>query len=341
MTLEVPAWHNEARRLIQKPEKTEPIVTLFRATVPVLDRSGRPYRESPNSPNPAGVTFTYVLDMVTGGGREGMEENSSAFAEVPAVFPKAMGLVSFFREEILPYTRKTTVDGVADVIHAVSAFPFWLLLNDNPMENGDVPPFVTVAGKAIAGAAIPYNILAEAKLKKIISNRVTLPEEAPLTDSRSFLRYVFRNKLLILETEGPEANHACPAPVKMITQLATVLFDEPWGNKDAVREELNLSADDVKRVKKFGFAYKNGLNEQKFFWSYILSNQMFIDAILDGGSISVRLPGSSEDVNIVDRHLRVMNNCQKWINEALGRKKPPKLTREDLTRELRDKLAQR
>jgi len=328
------SWKVQAQEFLTSPGTTAPL-TFGQISASIYDVLGRPLIESNDSPNPAKVKARMRTAPISGG-RKGLKANGDAYKAVEGSFIRSLDLVSFLRDKIIPYNQPIISEDIQRVINAVIGLPYWLVnKSDNPIQNGEVPAFVTGATKATRGVNTPYLVYEREWYDPSEPSQLPHATEDELTKTNPFVNFVFENQLLVSKIER---GRACPATKPPIRALARVLFDESTENVEGIGRELHLSEnedEDIRRIMDFGYAFIMATNERGFLLSSITESQDNARAYLEGEPVMKEVGEDEEIVEVVTRYMAQMDRSQRLMNESLGRAMPPPLTPEEAINEFR------
>lgn len=316
MSVEIGDWKQEVQDNVPHRGTTTPL-SFSEAKIEIFDREGRPLSEDPRY-NPAHVTFIEGVSNADDE-RQGKSVNVSAFRALAPVFPQALRLVSYVRNTIKPYGKKATGGDIKSVLNTLISLPRWMVLNIDPIENGEVPVPLAAAAKAARGAISPYDV-------SITADLFGLPMEEGQTlplSTQAFMDQVHSERLLIAYESGEETDRACPASEIMIVKFATALFEEPSDNMAIIGDQFGLSRDKILDARKFGTAFTQGkiLEHARKGVPASQRNERRQE-------IGVR--GARGTVDLVQVYPPTMNGIQERMNKALGRQNPPLLTEADI-----------
>lgn len=332
MATERPHWHAEAELYVPLWGNRQPL-PFDNVIVPIFDSKGRPILETAR-PNPAGVLFEYASGP-RDGGREGKFVNRSAFADVAHHYPEATGLLSHLRSSILPYDHTADPGQIEEVIDTAVGLPFWLIHKaDDPVRNGEIPPYIAAATKIARGFLLPFDARHISHVMASVGERLPAPPQSILSGTDTFVDYILENHYLVKQNIHGETDHACPAPTEMIRGVTRVLFERPTTNHEAVGEKLGLSREDLLRARDFGRAmaeaslvdeiyktlYPDPADTQSSFNAFLAERTIFGD--LSEEALHKRKLGAI--------YLQTMNRTQQIMNRALGREVPQPMISEDV-----------
>lgn len=299
MTHENKAWQSEAQMFVPKWKTDHPLSLEEILATPIFDTHGRVVTEDPQVPNIANVPFDIKIAPFKDE-RQGLLVNSSSFLKVTQNFTHALEIISYLRSAIHPYGKKNTTEKIIEVASAGIMLPQWLVLKaDDPLENGHIHPAITAAAKICRGIGIPLGDLPNSVSKT----------PAFLANADVFVAEVHRSQGLV-SVDNP--GMACPAPDRMQKQVADVLLTTPV-TTDNAKEILQLTDEDIKRVKKLGFAQEYGVRA----WiNYHRIQREFSD-------MRHLSPRAREELKIkAKKYENDYHKAEKWANESLKRKKP-------------------
>ncbi len=319
-------WRQEVQSRILKFGTTEP-VTLADFQISLYSYTGRAIVD--DDFNPANVPTRYEV-WRHDGGRVGKKADFAAYTEVLQNYGDSLGLVSLLRDNIYSYKFKTTVDGILTVLHGIHGLPYWLVhRSDDPIENGQLPPFITNAARIVRGIISPYE---EYQRNQISPTKLTyeLPTADEVTSSSGFVNYVMRSGILVSDEDD---SIACPVTRAKLGNFMDVLLKEPHPDQDLARKiaaPLGITPKTMSRIKKFGVAMAASRNATLDFESIIKTEPEYPSLLLRERPVMVVFEGHDRAIDVVERYLNKKNKAQDAMNQSLRRKKTRPLTRADV-----------